>query len=53
MASKKKVVKLKPVKDRARKIPGMEHKVLTKEEIKKLKKKMTELAKSKLKKEEK
>ena len=50
-----KPVKLKPVKDKARKIPGLEHKVLTLEEIKKRKLEATLLAKLKLnnKKEEK
>lgn len=50
MASKK-IKKLPNVKDKARKMPRMEHKVLTKEEKKKLKKKATELAQSKLKEE--
>ncbi|MHA1481845.1 MAG: hypothetical protein ACTSQA_00220 [Candidatus Heimdallarchaeaceae archaeon] len=50
MESKKKTkeVKLKPVRDKARKIPGLEHKVLTLDEIKKRKLEATLLAKLKL-----
>ena len=44
-----KTVKLKPVKDKARKIPGLEHKVLTLNEIKKRKLEATLLAKLQLK----
>lgn len=52
MVSKKDTLdKLPKVLDRKKLPPRMEHKVLTDEEKKRLKKEMTELAKSKLKKE--
>lgn len=45
--------KIKKVKDKKKLPPGVEIKILTKEDIKKLKREQTDIAKSKLKKEEK